>query len=49
MKLYRGYNIKWKATGKDGHWIICDKRMRFVGSADREELDKRIDELEEED
>ena len=49
MKTYRDYVIKWKATGSNiGPWLIYDKKMRFVGSADQEELDERIDELESE-
>ena len=48
LKLYRGYLCEWKPSSYAGHWIIYDKRNRFLGSADEFELDRRIDELESE-
>ena len=48
LKSYRGYYCEWIPSSYAGHWIIYDRRMRFMGSADEFELDRRIDELESE-
>ena len=47
-RSYRGYKIAWHGTTNEGHWMIYDHALRFVGSADRTELDDVIDELESE-
>ena len=48
FKLYRGYLCEWKPSPYAGHWLIYNLSKQFLGSADVDELDRTIDELEKE-
>lgn len=48
FKRYRGYLCEWKPSPYAGHWLIYDSNSRFLGSADENELDRMIDEIESE-
>ena len=48
FKRYRGFRLRWYGTTDGGHWMIFDQLDRFVCSADENELDDTIDEIESE-
>lgn len=44
---YRGYWIELRGPNQPGgYWLIYNNDLVFVGSADYEELDQMIDEIE---
>ena len=45
LKSYRGFRVCWEGTTDGGHWLIYDNLLNFCGSADAEELDDILDEL----
>lgn len=47
-KSYRGYKLRWHGSTDSGHWVIYDRLERFMATADINELDTVIDELESE-
>ncbi len=43
---YRGYLLKLIGPRQGGYWLIFDNSRNLIGSADYEELNQRIEEIE---